>query len=173
MDKFIHNLIKIKYTREGYLPNYPHHLISDVEMCDAFLNPDEAKPSYFYDNYPCLDQSLQDKYNDLVSALRTHIDRLKSSKDASYELPEWVYSYMLGSVISINSPELDKHDLFVLMNMDNIDDEFTADISASCYELSKRWLSKLPMSKRDNRVPTMFGEPHVIKYLRLLNVGVV
>ena len=172
MDKLIHNLIKLKYSKEGYLPNYPYHLISDTEMCDAFLNDDKSKPSYFYDNYPCLDSSLQEDYSKLVSSLKSHIDRLKSSKDAQYQLPDWVYAYMLGSVISVNSPELDRHDMFVLMNMDNNDDKFTADISKYCYTLSKQWLSKLVESKRDGRVPTMFGEPHVVKYLRLMNMEV-
>lgn len=172
MAKLIHNLIKLKMIKEGYLPNYPYHLISDSEMCDAFLSDDTSKPSYFYDNYPCLDSSLQEAYDALVESLKIHLNRLKESKDAYYQLPDWVYSYMLGSVISINSSELDKHDMFVLMNMDNIDDEFTADISKSCYMLSKQWLSKLPNSKKDNRVPTMFGEPHVIKYLRIMNVEV-
>lgn len=38
MMSLVHDLIKIKYVREGYLPNYPYHLISDSEMCDAFIN---------------------------------------------------------------------------------------------------------------------------------------
>ena len=37
---FIHDLIKIKYIREGYLPNYPYHMISDEEVFNAFINPD-------------------------------------------------------------------------------------------------------------------------------------
>ena len=152
--------------KEGYLPNFPYHLISDSEMCDAFLNDNKSKPSYFYDNYPCLDKSLQAEYSELVAAITTHLNRLKACADDEYELPEWVYSYMLGSVISINSSELDKHDLFVLMNMDNVDDEFTADISRCCYNLSKQWLSKIPHEHNKSRAPTLFGEPHVIKYLR-------
>lgn len=34
---YIHDIIKILYVREGYLPNYPYHLISDGEMAYAFL----------------------------------------------------------------------------------------------------------------------------------------
>ena len=37
---YIHDIIKIKYVREGWLPNWPYHLISDQEMCDAFLKQD-------------------------------------------------------------------------------------------------------------------------------------
>lgn len=33
----LHDQIKIEYVRQGYLPNYPYHLISDKEMFDAFL----------------------------------------------------------------------------------------------------------------------------------------
>ena len=29
--------VKIKYIQEGYLPNYPYHLISDIEAFNAFL----------------------------------------------------------------------------------------------------------------------------------------
>ena len=30
--------IKIKYSQEGYLPNYPYHLLSDKECMNAFLS---------------------------------------------------------------------------------------------------------------------------------------
>ena len=172
MDNLMHNLIKLKFIKEGYLPNYPYHLISDSEMCDAFLSDDTSKPNYFYDNYPCLDSSLSDAYEELVNSLKYHLNCLKSSSEAQYKLPDWVYAYMIGSVVTVDSPELDRHDLFVLMNMDNVDDTFTAQISSKCYDISKQWLSKLPNSKKDHRAPTMFGEPHIIKHLRLLNVGV-
>jgi hypothetical protein len=57
----IHDIIKIKYTRLGYLPNYPYHLISDAEMFDAFINlsgTDDSSGSsdyverFFTDYYP-------------------------------------------------------------------------------------------------------------------------
>ena len=48
--------IKIKYTREGYLPNYPYHMISDEEMFKAFLDV-ENQSGFFYDNYPILEDS--------------------------------------------------------------------------------------------------------------------
>ena len=42
-----HDIIKITYVREGYLKNFPHHLISDEEMCVAFIqkvgDPDTSK----------------------------------------------------------------------------------------------------------------------------------
>ncbi len=32
-----HDIIKIQYSREGYLPDYPYHMISDREMFNAFI----------------------------------------------------------------------------------------------------------------------------------------
>lgn len=165
MSKLIHNIIKIKYVNEGYLPNYPYHLISDAEMCDAFISDDGT--GFFYDFYPLPDDSLYDEYIALVDALKYHIAKLKESLEADYTMPVWVYSYMLGQVISQSSDQKDKHDLFVLMNMDNVEDDFSVNISKYCLKISKIWLSKIPRDKKGVRVPTMFGEPHVIKYLRL------
>lgn len=33
----IHDVIKINYTRQGYLPYYPYHMIADDEMFEGFL----------------------------------------------------------------------------------------------------------------------------------------
>lgn len=166
----IHDAIKNKFVREGYLPNYPYHLISDSEMCDAFLN--DSSPCYFYDNYPCLSDELKEHYELLVEDIKYHIGKLKISTEPNPKLPDWIYSYMLDSVISINSTTADIHDLLVPMNVDNLDDIFTVEASKSCYNVSQEWLKKIPVSKLDHRHPTMFGEPHVIKSLRLKSVSV-
>lgn len=166
-----HDIIKIMYVREGYLPNYPYHLISDKEMIDAFINNDT---NFFDDNYPCLNSSLSDVYQDLKSDILYHMNQYLS--DDKYNIPDWVYSYMIGNVISINSDTLDKHDLLVGLLCDNIDDEFTGDAQAECYKISKLWINKLPYRDitdgngqivKYKRKPTIFGEPHVIKSLRL------
>ena len=83
MSYIIHDVIKMNYIRMGYLPDYPYHLISDKEMCDAFLNDGDF--SYFADNYPCVDPSLQDEYDELVNNLKWHLEKLKAfqSKSAS------------------------------------------------------------------------------------------
>ena len=178
----IHTIVKINLVREGYLHNHPYHLISDEEMIDAFLkvtrdknNQIDSIEGYFPDMYSGADlpQSLQPAYIDLVENIMYHLDSYKNSEDKSYVIPDWVYSYMIGSCIVQNSPTEDKHDLFVLLNLDNIDDEFTDDIYTSCYNISKEWIKKLPPSKNNHRPPTMFGEPHVIKSLRLLKVDVL
>ena len=167
----VHDLVKTKLVREGYLPNYPYHLISDAEMCDAFLN--DSDMSYFHINYPCLSPQLQEAYDELISAMCYHINLLKSSKDDMYELPDWIYSYMIGSAVGPNSEILDIHDILVPMGLDNLDDIFTAEASAECLKVSRDWLKKLPQAKLDHRPPTMFGEPHVIKNLRLREVDVL
>lgn len=172
----IHDIIKIKYVREGYLPNYPYHMISDEEMCNAFINDSGNDVFHYY--YPCLNSSLEDSYNDLVNAIRYHIRQLVSDIEVSPSLPDWVYSYMLGSTIGPRSSVLDRHDLLVMLNLDNIDDIFTPQAAASCLEVSTNWIKKLSTSEQveyngemiSTRPPTMFGEPHVIKSLRLQQV---
>lgn len=177
-----HDIIKMKYVEEGYLPNYPFHMISDSEMCDAFLQAipksaddsvytaDYEKTSYFLDTYPCIsseDSNLVDAYKLLISSMLWHIDQLKSSREAEYTLPDWIYSYMLGVVVGPNSEISEIHDLLVLLGVDNIDDIFTESAAAKCLSISTNWVSKFPSNIRDHRHPTIFGEPHVIKYLRL------
>ena len=178
---FMNDLVKIKLSRLGYLPNYPPHLISDAEMCDAFLpylydmdNPlggyDDcmnAELNYFRDTYPLLSDTLIDAYKTLVSEIAYHLNILKTTVDTEYVLPDWVYSYMIGSVVSVDSTQKDRHDLFVLLGTDNLYDEFDEKCSVACYNESIDWLKKLPTTYRQHRPPTMFGEPHVIKSLRV------
>lgn len=176
---YIHNIIKIKYVNEGYLPNYPYHMISDHEMCTAFLNT--SSNSFFTDNYPCVSESIKTEYTSLVTAIQYHIDKYLESAhtQSQYEIPDWVYSYMLGTVISVNSDPLDIHDLLVLLGCDNISDTFSDVAATLCYKESNQWLRKRPTFNGDSRYimyhgkridlrpPTMFGEPHVIKSARL------
>lgn len=233
---FIHDIIKIEYIRQGYLPDFPYHLISDEEMFDAFL-VDELKVSkqdaskikqgevslwespktyinlyklssfefviedeeylivrgarnkltefnlsvglgskcslsldcYFSVNYPLLYEEMRSAYEELISALYYHIEvHLNSARDViPVAVPDWVYSYMNGAVISVNSDALDIHDFFSLMNLDNQAGQFTKEIQESCLEISSKWIKKLPPTKNIMRPPTMYGEPHVIKSLRI------
>ena len=59
-DKFVHTLIKIKYINEGYLMNYPYRLISDEEMFNAFTKEE----GYFNYTYPCVNETLQEQYEE-------------------------------------------------------------------------------------------------------------
>lgn len=213
---YIHDIIKIKYVREGWLPNWPYHLISEQEMCDAFLSqderviPQEAEYRHGYDtlslyltstlgyhgymmsNYivPYLktcadygfewDETFGQAIYDLVIGLHKICSAFKEEVETNPKttLPDWVYSYMIGRVFGprfkdddiTNVREL--HDLFVLLDLvdntssiDNIEDEFTPIAGYACYQVSKRWIAKLPNDQK--RPYGMFGEPHVIKALRL------
>ena len=171
MSNLIHDVIKIRYVDEGYLPNIPYHLISDAEMCDAFIKDSEDEDFWTY-YYPLPSEYLQTQYDELKSAILWHIDQLKTSTDPSYSMPDWVYSYMLGNVLSVNSSIYDLHYLLVMLDADNINDVFTPIAAAECYKVSKNWLGKIPTDQLDHRPPTIFGEPHVIKALRLQQVAV-
>ena len=181
----IFDIIKIKYVAEGFLPNYPYHLISDEEACKAFLNyPDdpslseeEAWEQFLNDDNVCWftyfyglpDPEFEDEYRELVTNIKYHIDKFVASNDDVKTLPDWVYSYMVGSSLSDKSSTLDLHDMLVSLGLDNIDDEFTLEAHEACYEISTKWLRKLPEDEKDHRSPTMFGDLSVLKYLRLLH----
>lgn len=162
---FIHDIIKIKYTREGFLPDYPYHLISDEEMCNAFLSDDHE--CYFYDSYPCIDNSLKPMYMNLIDEIKYHISVFLDSSNDIDKLPIWVYSYMLGAVIGPNSDLYDIHDVLVMMNLDNVEDDITVAAYNEMYKISCQYIRKLSEEEKEHRPPTIFGEPHVIKILRL------
>ena len=172
MNTFSRDSIKIQYTREGYLPNYPYHMISDEEMCDAFIKlpediqeyitsdffgPDSESTKltvdwfqsylnstdimYFKDHYPLIDESIRTWYKELVNRIFYEIQEFKNNLSDDRELPNWVYSYMFGVAIG---PAIE------------------------CYRISKDWLRRLIVPEGETqRPPTMFGEPHVLKSIRL------
>ena len=74
---------------------------------------------------------------------------------------------MLGNVIGPKSSQQDIHDLLVMLDVDNIDDVFTPLACEACYDVSKSWINKFPDAQKEHRPPTCFGEPHVVKSLRL------
>lgn len=299
----IHDLIKIRYVNEGYLPNWPYHMIADDEMCDAFIRleqdinnkglPDGPYyyKGYFFLMYPLLNQCLNSDhtafkcsdtctgcykcdscgnctgsytckcckscrtckkcdasspmaYSDLVKAIHYHVNAFKHRKYPDFKIPDWVLSYMLGSVVSVLSPTLDIHDIIEPLNVDNVDDLFQGikpekrhlevkfwesdkgKPSTACLQVSKEWMKKIQLKeeiqfapielssetteffvhpdwiapqidedavdlvsgikirytadklegdgrvvyvphKIDMRPPTMFGEPHIIKHIRV------
>ncbi len=200
--KFLNDIIKIEMNREGYLPSYPPHLISDEEMLDAFLKyptdkdldadlseltDDEVSNlkwekfqseinCMFKDYYPLvideedtMYETYLNYYRELIENISWHIEQYKLSLQTTgqAELPDWIYSYMNQSVVSVNSSQRDKHDLLVALTVDNIDDIFTPIAQKACYAVSYEWLKKLPSSQRIHRSPTLFGAPHVVKALRV------
>lgn len=164
------NICKIKYSEEGYLPYYPYHMISDSEMVDAFIF---NKSNFFSDNYPMPCESLREDYESLKSFIQRECEKL--ALGASETLPNWIWTYMLGYVVGPESPQKDVHDLLVGLNLDNLYDEFNESVYKSILEVSKSALGALsakPNGKDLERPCAMFGEPHVIKYLRLEQAGV-
>lgn len=163
---FIHDIIKIKYVREGYLQDYPYRMISDNDMFDAFVR----EGGYFDTTYPCPDESLDMVYatfkDDLFAKIAEHIEE-------GTELGAWVYSYMLGNAIGPNSDETDIEYINELLNTDDpITTEYCKLTAEAVYEVSMEWLKKMNY-KYEGRVPTIFAEPYIIKSLRLAGVDVL
>lgn len=163
----VHDIIKIKYVDEGYLPYYPYHMISDNEMCDAFLRLEQDKnrwgipegPYYYRGNfflmYPLLDIQLNTErddasdnyaYSNLVKAIHYHISRFKERASNRETLPDWVLTYMLGTVISVSNQPIEIHDVIVPLECDNEDDNFEGTQSVACYKTSKDWIRKVQVA---------------------------
>lgn len=165
--------IKIKYIQTGYLPDWPYHLISDSEMLDAFI---VNSSNFFDDNYSIntTDESLQQLHNTLKADILYFVNLSKEQNSLSV-LPSWVVSYMLGSVISETSDLKEIDDLIALSNLkeDVPAGQFNDILYRSNAKISREWIAKLPSSKKEHRPVSIFGEPHVIKSLRLAKVDVL
>ncbi len=199
---FVHDVIKIQYTQDGYLPDWPYHLIADEEMCDAFIKLPDSIMSYitsdyfgptvedtkntvdwysvflndvesvcyFKDNYPLIGDSISTYYKDLVNRIFYEIQEFNNNPDNDKVLPDWVYSYMLGVAIGPNSNKLDIHDMISseAVGTDNLEDDYNLYCAIECLRISKEWLKRVIVPTGEvQRPPTMFGEPHVLKYIRL------
>ena len=191
----VHDIIKIKYVSLGYIrKNYPYHLISDEEMFNAFIDLGDKefnkkttvinpKVRFFDSYYPCpfteddyyekrnskgevIERiSLLGEYNKLKDYIVSAINQYLTLRDStSIELPDWVYTYMLGEVVYQKSEYLDIQDTLTLLNCSNLDNEFTKEACVACYRTSLNYISTLTSGIRP---ATVFGEPHVIKQLRL------
>lgn len=186
----IHDIIKIKYSKLGYLLGYPYHLISDKEMFDAFINltSEESDKEYFFDDYypnPFAEQdliykkldshgvvvsevSLRGEYEKLksyiIDTINTYLQHQGTETESEHIIPNWIYTYMLGQVVYNQSDYLDIYDTLALLGASNTDNKFTNTACALCYATSLKYISTLTSGIRP---PTVFGEPHVIKQLRL------
>lgn len=165
---FLHDIIKIRYVDEGYLPNHPYYLISDAEMIDAFKRED----GFFDNSYPCPCDDLQEAYQLLKEAIFAKLDAyLESDKNT---IPDWVYSYMLMRPVTYDSDEQDIAYLYELTGVqpETILTEFSPQLARACYATSKDWMKKRPSRYKD-RPPAMFGETHVTKCLRLEQANIL
>lgn len=203
MNNFINQVCKIQLSREGYLSEYPYHLISNSELADAFFETQvtivdnniqvdasfENSRDFFHQNFIC-DTSWSPEvkygYQKLHRAIQLIVGNWKYLQSASIShmtldtddvqceltvdaLPDWVYSYILHKVICQRSSDADIHTLLDLLDIDNPLDEFSAEVAEKCYKVSAEWLAKFPQIY--HRPPSVFGEPHVIKSLRIAKQG--
>ena len=205
------DIIKIQMVTQGFLPNYPYHLISDNEMCDAFIQypsdenmTDDEKWEafmssdqvtwfkYYYDmpDISSLPETAPDTrpkkdgpgeepipyrdrepnqrdllaaYRHLVEQIASIIQSFKNSPSDTRVLPQWIYSYMIGSTINSKSSAYDRHDLLNYAGESNIEDELTPLTYWRCFVQSYEWVTKTATSDPAYRNPTIFGEPHVMK----------
>lgn len=192
----IHDILKIKYVKMGFIQkNYPYHLISDEEMFNAFIDLGTGFTSslidpniHFFDIYypnpfadkdaagriiPPKDQSLMPYYlaygklvTDIKERINAYLAHYGEADTADYEVPDWVYTYMLGEVVYQQSEYLDIQDTLDLLGCSNLDNIFTREACIKCYTISSNYVSTLTSGVRR---PTVFGEPHVIKRLRMEN----
>ena len=107
-----------------------------------------------------------------MNEMQYHINRCIDSSNHIHVVPDWVYSYMIGSTIGPNSNTYDIHDVLVMINMDNLEDEITIPIYEELYKVSVQAVNKLSEQEKLHRPPTIFGEPHVVKLLRLEQAGI-
>lgn len=165
---FIHDLIKIMYVNIGYLPNYPYYLISDTEMIEAFCKDD----GFFNDYYPCPDPTFDEPYQLLKQSIFGILSEYVAGKRAV--IPDWVYSYMLMRPITFESDEADIAYMYELTGVkpETTLAEFSPALADACYATSVEWMKKMPSKYRD-RPPTMFGETHVTKSLRLKQANIL
>ena len=168
---FLHDIIKIRYVREGYLPNHPYHMISDDDMFNAFMP--ETADGFFSYYYPQPDNAtLQGRYETLVNSIKYHIAMKKAAPD--YTLPAFVYTYMLGAAVGIHSGDKYIHDIITPLGAGNLDDEYTEQAMFAVYAESKYYLDRVQTDKTVEyngdtvhlRPPTIYGEPHVVKSIR-------
>lgn len=192
----VHDILKIKYVSLGYIKkNYPYHLISDEEMFNAFIDLGTGFESsliypdvrFFDMNYPnpfetqdyiyrktnaygevIEEISLRSVYNKLkdyiISSINEYLKYYGTSEESEHLVPDWVYTYMLGEVTYQHSDYLDIEDILALLDCSNLDNEFNIDACVKCFIVSSNYISTLASGIRP---PTIFGEPHVIKNLRM------
>ena len=163
---YVLDLIKVKYVREGYLPDIPYRMISANETIEAF----KQAGGYFDITYPNISEDREAEYEALKQFMYSTLD---SFVDTGSYVPTWIYSYMLGEV---TGPKSSSEEIDYLASLIGIDDYsatqsgFSSEMSDYCYKVSFEWLQK---NKDEHRPPTIFGEPHVIKSLRLKEVNVL
>lgn len=157
-------------VQEYITPDYFGQTLDETKTTIDWFHAYETSSDamFFRDNYPMIDLALEYPYKDLLNRIFYEIQEFKNNLDDDKMLPDWVYSYMLGVVIGPESSILDIHDFIYSMGTDNTYDEYNLDCAIACLRISKEWLKKIIVPEGEaQRPPTMFGEPHVLKAIRL------
>jgi hypothetical protein len=102
--------------------------------------------------------------NYIISSINDYLAYYGTANEDKHLVPDWVYTYMLGEVVYQQSDYLDIFDTLALLDCSNIDNEFTQEACVKCYTVSSSYISTLTTGIRP---PTVFGEPHIIKNLRM------
>ena len=165
-DAFI-DLSVEEYSDEDEIPsgeyffedNYPNPFAGDNDLTYKQLNR-EGKAVTEVD----LSSEYKKLRKYIVKVINAYLTYHNTELAANYTIPYWVYTYMLGEVVYNNSEYQDIYDTLALLGANNIDNQFTNKSCALCYATSYKYISKKTLG---NRPLSVFGEPHVIKQLRL------
>lgn len=175
INQFLADTIKIHYNDLGYTQHdLPYHQISDKEMAMMFAGSSSFANTFFGDTYPLRGINKDDivfAVWDLVLWLQREVN--KAIEDPEYVLDPVVYSYMLGKPIG---PTSSVDDITYLANLTKDESlagltTFTPELARKCLAISRDWINKSPAANR--RPPSPFGEPNVIKSLRLQDISVL
>lgn len=145
----------------------------DTRFFDSYYPNPFAEEDMYYEKKNAMGEvvakvSLSSEYGRLVSYIKERINDYLAYCDtmvaSEHQLPAWIYTYMLGEVVYQQSDYYDVFDILAMLKCSNLDNEFTPSACAACYVTSLGYISTLT---KGSRPPTVFGEPHVIKQLRL------
>ena len=140
----------------------------DWVYCEYFFDDNYPNPFAETDYMYKGNTSLSDEYKKLkayiISTINDYLTYYGTSEESEHLIPDWIYTYMLGEVVYQNSEYLDIYDTLNLLGLVNTDNDFTPEACAACYVISLQYISTLTTGVRP---PTVFGEPHIIKQLRL------
>ena len=139
---------------------YPNPFVFGDYYVKTKTNPDGSETEIrvsLPEEYDNLKQAIIDSINDYLKYYGT-------AEEDDHKVPNWVYTYMLGEVVYQESDYLDIEDTLALLGCSNIDNLFTKEACVACYATSVNYVASLTTGIRP---PTVFGEPHVIKKLRM------
>lgn len=145
----------------------------NVRFFDMYYPNPFAEEDYIYKKTNAMGEvieeiSLSGEYSKLkdyiIATINDYLKYYGTSEESKHLVPDWIYTYMLGEVIYQQSEYIDIEDMLKLLDCSNLDNIFTQEACVACYKTSLNYISTLTTGLRP---PTVFGEPHVIKILRM------